>query len=84
MATFSHLDKILPATIKNEKEDHHVDNHFRPSLTLTDSLDQPLLIVLDEDDGNAGEENIMNTKDDLSRKQEPNRNSPTGRIDRKL
>lgn len=54
---FFYLDKILQSTIKNEKQDHHVDNYFKSSLNSNDNIDQPLLIVLDEDDINTGEEN---------------------------
>ncbi len=54
---FSYLDKILQSNIKDEKHDHHVDNYFKSSLNSTDNIDQPLLIVLDEDDVNSSEEN---------------------------
>jgi hypothetical protein len=50
-------DKILQSNIKDEKHDHHVDNYFKSSLNSTDNIDQPLLIVLDEDDVNSSEEN---------------------------
>jgi len=60
-------------------------------LISTDNIDQPLLIVLDEDDVNGEEENEqfnlitneINSKDDLSNNKEQKanisrKNSPTG------
>ena len=51
------LDQNFPATIKDEKQERHVECYLKSDLTETTTLDQPLLIVLDEDDGNLSEEN---------------------------
>ncbi len=85
------LDKTFQSNIKDEKQDYHVDNHLKKSLISTDNIDQPLLIVLDEDDVNGEEENEqfklitneINSKDDLSNNKEQTanisrKNSPTG------
>ncbi|CAF3592936.1 unnamed protein product [Adineta steineri] len=51
-------DNILQSNIKDEKTDHHVDNtHLKTSPTSIPNIDQPLLIVLDEDDINTDDEN---------------------------
>ena len=82
------LDQTLQTNIKDEKKDYYVDNHLKTSPISTDKIDQPLLIVLDEDDINGDDENeqsnlIINetiSKDDLSNNEEQNinNNSSTG------
>jgi hypothetical protein len=84
---YYYLDKTLQSNIKDEKQDHYVDNHLKTSVISTDNIDQPLLIVLDEDDVNFEDKNDIindiNSKDDLSNNGEQttnisNKNSSTG------
>lgn len=71
--SFFYLDQTFPSTIKDEKQERYV----KSDSTTTDTLDQPLLIVLDEDDGNYSDEtptlNIDSTK-----KNELSKTSATG------
>ena len=72
------LDNTLQPTIKDEKKDHHVDNLLKSTPISTDKIDQPLLIVLDEDDANEQSSLItpnINSKDDLSNTEEQKRNN---------
>ena len=61
--SFFNLDQTFSSTIKDEKQEHHLQHYFKSELTATNSIDQPLLIVLDEDDGNLSEENSSLTID---------------------
>ena len=87
-----HLDNIPQSpTIKEEKTEHHVNSQLRLSSNPPDTLDQPLLIVLDEEDSNLDDDfqstNVKTpetkVQDDLSQDEgqktlSSNRNLPTG------
>ncbi|CAF0965928.1 unnamed protein product [Rotaria sordida] len=71
-------DKNFQSNIKDEKNDSYVDNHLITSSNSTDNIEQPLLIVLDEDDIQSDDEheqiNVIttniNAKDNLSNNHE--------------
>ncbi|CAF0996009.1 unnamed protein product [Adineta ricciae] len=91
--TSDHHDHIPQSpTIKEEKTEHHVNNQLRISSNPPDTLDQPLLIVLDEDDSNVDDDfqstNVTTPEtkvhDDLSQDEgqktlSSNRNLPTAK-----
>jgi len=50
-----YLDNTIQTIIKTENEDHDNNNHLKSST----NIEQPLLIVLDDDDVNIDEENEL-------------------------
>lgn len=77
---YVYLDKILQTNIKDEKQDHHVDNYLKSSGISTDNIDQPLLIVLDEDDTNCDDENEQYHKVNSKNEEQIKTNSSIGNL----
>lgn len=76
------LDKKFQTSIKEENSDSYVDKHLTTSSISTNNIDQPLLIVLDDDDINEDDENEqfnltttkINPTENLSNNEETNTN----------
>ena len=63
-----------------------MDNYYKTSLDSTENIDQPLLIVLDEDDVNSIEENdrcnveTNELKNEEQKTDSPNQHSSIGKV----
>lgn len=59
MSFILYLDKDFQTTIKEEKTNSYVDNRLITSPISVDNIDQPLLIILDDDDTSIEDEHEL-------------------------